>query len=194
MEAFAGDGGMIPEQVWDSDDIPERGLFKGRPSGSAMPLVWAHAEYLKLRRSLADGKIFDRPPLTYRRYVEQKTAREVSSGGSTIRRRAIAPGKRLRVETKAPAWSTGAPTAGRAGPTPRRATAAWGSTSPTWPPRISSPAARSASPSSGRRRDRWEGKDFTVQVVAPGNARRIRAEKTIDEADQMSTEGGKRSS
>ncbi len=53
MESFANEGGLISEQVWDSPDIPERELHFGRPSGSAMPLVWAHAEYLKLRRSLA---------------------------------------------------------------------------------------------------------------------------------------------
>ena len=39
---------MIPEQVWDADPIPERRLCPGRPSGSAMPLAWAHAEYVKL--------------------------------------------------------------------------------------------------------------------------------------------------
>jgi glucoamylase len=48
MAAFANEGGMISEQIWDSRDIPEKGLFFGRPSGSAMPLVWAHAEYIKL--------------------------------------------------------------------------------------------------------------------------------------------------
>lgn len=41
-------GGLLPEQVWDSAPIPELGLEPGRPSGSAMPLVWAHAEFLKL--------------------------------------------------------------------------------------------------------------------------------------------------
>ncbi len=85
MESLAGDGGMIPEQVWDTDDIPERGLFQGRPSGSAMPLAWAHAEYLKLRRSLQDGRTFDRPPQTVRRYLEQKVGSSTPSGGSTIR-------------------------------------------------------------------------------------------------------------
>ena len=49
MESSANEGGMIPEQVWDADDIPDRGLFFGRPTGSANPLVWAHAEYIKLR-------------------------------------------------------------------------------------------------------------------------------------------------
>jgi len=41
-------GGLLPEQVWDADPIPELGLTPGRPSGAAMPLVWSHAEFLKL--------------------------------------------------------------------------------------------------------------------------------------------------
>ena len=41
-------GGLLPEQVWDADPIPHLGLEPGRPSGSAMPLLWAHAEFLKL--------------------------------------------------------------------------------------------------------------------------------------------------
>ena len=39
---------MMPEQVWDREPIPERGLELGCPSGSAMPLAWAHAEFIKL--------------------------------------------------------------------------------------------------------------------------------------------------
>ena len=73
LESFANEGGLISEQVWDSPDIPERGLHFGRPSGSAMPLVWAHAEYLKLRRSLRDGRVFDLPPQTVQRYLTEKT-------------------------------------------------------------------------------------------------------------------------
>ena len=53
MESFANESGLISEQVWDSPDIAEHDLHCGEPSGSAMPLVWAHAEYLKLRRSSA---------------------------------------------------------------------------------------------------------------------------------------------
>ncbi len=44
----ASAGGLLPEQVWDSDPIPSRRLWPGRPSGSAMPLLWSHAEFLKL--------------------------------------------------------------------------------------------------------------------------------------------------
>ncbi len=68
LEGFASDGHLIPEQVWDAPDIPERELFRGRPSGSAMPLVWAHAEHAKLLRSLADGCVFDMPPQPRQRY------------------------------------------------------------------------------------------------------------------------------
>lgn len=50
---------MIPEQVWDADDIPEHMLFNGHPAGSGMPLVWAHAEYIKLLRSLHGGAVWD---------------------------------------------------------------------------------------------------------------------------------------
>jgi glucoamylase len=48
MRRCASAGGLLPEQVWDSAPIPELGLEPGRPSGSAMPLLWSHAEYLKL--------------------------------------------------------------------------------------------------------------------------------------------------
>ena len=37
-----------------------------------MPLVWAHAEYVKLLRSLTDGAVFDTPPHAARRYLRDK--------------------------------------------------------------------------------------------------------------------------
>ena len=73
LEASAGTGKLLPEQIWDTHDIPEKELFFGKPSGSAMPLVWAHAEYVKLLRSLSDGRIFDMPPQTAQRYIKNKT-------------------------------------------------------------------------------------------------------------------------
>ncbi|HEY2591087.1 MAG TPA: glycoside hydrolase family 15 protein, partial [Steroidobacteraceae bacterium] len=48
MSRCASAGGLLPEQVWDATPIPELGLAPGRPSGAAMPLLWAHAEFLKL--------------------------------------------------------------------------------------------------------------------------------------------------
>ncbi|MEP7241300.1 MAG: glycoside hydrolase family 15 protein, partial [Devosia sp.] len=56
MARMTGPGGLIPEQIWDVEAIPERGLASGKPSGSAMPLVWAHAEFLKLLAAQANGR------------------------------------------------------------------------------------------------------------------------------------------
>ena len=67
-EGYATAGNMLPEQVWDEADRPELHLKFGGPAGSACPLVWAHAEYLKLLRSTLDGKVFDRIEPVYRRY------------------------------------------------------------------------------------------------------------------------------
>lgn len=69
-EEFATCGQMIPEQVWDEPDLPQASMRLGQPTGSAMPLVWAHAEYLKLLRSRLDGKVFDRIDPVYERYCE----------------------------------------------------------------------------------------------------------------------------
>jgi glucoamylase len=68
IERFSSLGGMLPEQVWDYTDIPSKGMYCGRPAGSAQPLVWAHAEYLKLLRSAADGRVFDRISVVEDRY------------------------------------------------------------------------------------------------------------------------------
>jgi glucoamylase len=74
-ENFATPGQMMPEQVWDDADIPGRGLHFGGPAGAATPLVWAHAEYLKLLRSARDGQVFDRVDPVYERYCTDKGLR-----------------------------------------------------------------------------------------------------------------------
>jgi glucoamylase len=66
MWRCASAGGMLPEQVWDADPIPALELASGRPSGSAMPLVWAHAEFLKLLVARERGR-----PVEWLASVEQ---------------------------------------------------------------------------------------------------------------------------
>ncbi len=108
LEAFANEGGMISEQVWDAPDIPEKELFFGRPSGSAMPLVWAHSEYVKLRRSLHDGRVFDTPPQTIERYQGKKTGSPYSIWRFNHKCRSMMAGRTLRLEVLSPAmvrWS-----------------------------------------------------------------------------------------
>ncbi len=74
MAAMSSAGGMIPEQVWDTAAIPEKNLYPGRPTWSAMPLVWAHAEYVKLLISRQLGHACDRPHATWQRYQGERPA------------------------------------------------------------------------------------------------------------------------
>jgi glucoamylase len=69
MEKFANLGGMLPEQLWDANDLPEKHMKFGGPTGSAMPLCWAHAEYISLVRSAHDRVCFDRVEPAFQRYV-----------------------------------------------------------------------------------------------------------------------------
>ena len=55
MMAMSNAVGLMPEQAWGADPNPEHGSFPGKPSGSAMPLVWTHAEVAKLCHSMAAG-------------------------------------------------------------------------------------------------------------------------------------------
>ncbi|AKA48856.1 glucan 1,4-alpha-glucosidase [uncultured archaeon] len=74
MENFASHTMMIPEQVWDKPDFTERHLHLGRATGSARPLVWAHAEYIKLLRSAREGKPYDRIDIVENRYITDRSA------------------------------------------------------------------------------------------------------------------------
>ncbi|MBZ9675406.1 glucan 1,4-alpha-glucosidase [Mesorhizobium sp. ES1-1] len=109
MEGSTGPGGLLPEQVWDGADLAERELLHGRPSGSAMPLVWAHSEHIKLLRSLRDGVVFDMPPQGVKRYIEDKTASPFRTWRFNNKIRWLPEGKTLRIELLAAAtihWST----------------------------------------------------------------------------------------
>ena len=108
LEASASRGGLIPEQIWDANDIPERELFLGKPSGSAMPLVWAHAEHIKLLRSLRDNAVFDTPPQTLKRYIKNTPPPAPIVWRVTAQVDRIATGRVLRLEFLEPArvhWS-----------------------------------------------------------------------------------------
>lgn len=68
MELFANDGLLLAEQVWDGvGPANPRGYAPGQGTGSATPLAWSHAEYVKLVRSLADGAVWDFYPPVARR-------------------------------------------------------------------------------------------------------------------------------
>lgn len=108
MEAFSNND-MLPEQIWDAADIPAKELFFGRHTGSAMPLTWAHAEYIKLACSIKAGKIFDMPEHTRKRYLEDNTLARVAKWRFNDQISKTRSSKKLRIEVLAPAiiyWST----------------------------------------------------------------------------------------
>ncbi|WKZ33792.1 MAG: glucan 1,4-alpha-glucosidase [Thermodesulfobacteriota bacterium] len=78
LEASANEGFLFPEQVWDKSDIPELKLLKGRGTGSATPFIPAHAEYIKLLRSMHDRQCFDMIKEARERYVECLTSFSVA--------------------------------------------------------------------------------------------------------------------
>ncbi|MET0243554.1 MAG: glycoside hydrolase family 15 protein [Flavitalea sp.] len=107
MESFAVNG-LLPEQVWDTDAIPEKNLYPGLPTGGAMPLTWAHAEYIKLATSIAEGRIYDLPKPIFDRYVVNKTQSNLRIWRFNRQAKFAEAGKTLRVELLAPAivkWS-----------------------------------------------------------------------------------------
>ncbi len=98
IENFSSNSRLIPEQIWDLDDIPSRHLYLGKHTGSARPLVWAHAEYIKLLRSIRDGKPFDRLQIVEDRYLgDRKECSRIEVWKFNRKVRRIKKGFRLRI-------------------------------------------------------------------------------------------------
>lgn len=98
MERLASKAGLLCEQAWDEADMPAAYMRLGEPTGSAMPLMWAHAEYVKLLRSAADGKVFDQVPEVAERYRSGAGAHKKMEVWKFNRRvRFMHPGEMLRV-------------------------------------------------------------------------------------------------
>jgi glucoamylase len=98
MENYANESGLFPEQIWDSEDIPEYELYTGKATGGAMPLVWAHSEYIKLCRSLKTKQIFDMPLHTHQRYIVEKKTSDIFIWNFHTQYKTIPKGKILRIE------------------------------------------------------------------------------------------------
>ncbi|MGD8579903.1 MAG: glucan 1,4-alpha-glucosidase [Lysobacterales bacterium] len=166
MARFANEGGLLPEQVWDGDDLPEKELLRGQPSGSAMPLAWAHAEYVKLRRSLSDGKVFDTPPQTVQRYVVDGVESRLATWRFNHKCQGIPVGQCLRIELRKKAvvhWSIDGWAQVRDLPT--RDTGL-GIHLADLPCRELAAGVRIDFTFYWSDEDRWEGRDYSVAVLA----------------------------
>ncbi|MDT7040735.1 glycoside hydrolase family 15 protein [Candidatus Nitronereus thalassa] len=164
MEKFANEGGMLSEQLWDDDDLPEGKMMRGSPTGAAMPLCWSHAEYVTLVRSHKDGVCFDRIEPVYQRYAKDGTGSTIEMWTLAHQSQRIAHGKTLRIITgkavtihwSADGWATANDLATR--------DAGFGCWFGDLP---------SAQLSAGVRivftivwQEGWEGKDFQVEIAA----------------------------
>jgi glucoamylase len=70
MMAFANDGMMIPEQVWDRNVSPRPELRFGQGTGSATPLAWSMAQFIRLAINIKQGQNVETPNLTTVRYMK----------------------------------------------------------------------------------------------------------------------------
>ncbi len=80
MDEFAGGISLIPEQDWENADLPASpfgtppdlasiGFVNGEPAGSANPLSWSAASFVRLFADIGAGRLLDRPRSTFQRYV-----------------------------------------------------------------------------------------------------------------------------
>lgn len=101
MERFASENRLLPQQVWDAANLPARHLWLGESTGAAMPFLWAHAEYILLLRSIADGRPFERLAPVVARYQGGPSLPriEVWKWGRQVRR--VKAGATLRVQAEA---------------------------------------------------------------------------------------------
>ncbi len=168
MNGFASQAGLLSEQVWDSDDLPDRALYRGRPTGSAMPLAWTHSEYIRLLRSIRDGRVFDMP---------RDAAGAMREIASAVRWRcwrfdhqvvSFPAGRKLRLELLAPAivhFSTDRWATTLDFPTHHSGVGVYTIDLPTADMDQGEQLCFTFRwPEAG---NRWEGKDFTLAVDAP---------------------------
>lgn len=97
-ERFANGAGLFPEQVWDVESATNSRMRLGKPTGSAIPLCWAHAEYIKLVRSIRLGCPVDRIAPVWERYGKNGgPATTIEVWNSSRHPRTVPAGKVLRI-------------------------------------------------------------------------------------------------
>ena len=165
MENFANEGALLPEQVWDDDDLPAARLWRGGPTGSAMPLCWAHAEYLTLVRSCKDGAGFDCISPVRERYVEHPVQSRAELWTLAHQPPRLRRGKILRVVTAAPAmvrWSADRWGTVRDEPARESGWGCWFADLPTEQLPAGTKVVFTL-----RWEENWQGRDYLVEIAGP---------------------------
>ena len=63
-----------------------------------MPLMWAHAEYVKLLRSVADGQVFDLIPIVAERYLKGRGRKDLEVWKPVRQVKEVTAGQILRIQ------------------------------------------------------------------------------------------------
>ncbi len=171
MVRMAGVGSMLPEQVWEHPALPDQGLYPGRPSGSAMPLAWAHAEFIKLVVSRCQGAPFDRPDRVWQRYHGTLPEAPLAIWLEQAPLTAIAPDQRLLICLREPAvvhWGVNGWQNIQETPTGE---ITLGHCNAELPTEGLAPGATVEFTYRNRRDGSWVGRDFRVTVQEPQETR-----------------------
>ena len=72
MLHFANQGGMIPEQVWDQAEPTRAGFVFGRGTGSATPLAWSMAQFLRLVVCMEEKRIVETPSIVADHFLKNR--------------------------------------------------------------------------------------------------------------------------
>jgi glucoamylase len=118
--------GYVPEQVWEDPDTPASpfgadpttasiGFTNGQAAGSAAPLIWGQAQYLRLILDLQTNSLIDQPPITRARYLGSAAPADVPvtiaspangatvTGAETVVKGTTTPGASVEVAAGQPA-------------------------------------------------------------------------------------------
>ncbi len=61
---------MIPEQVWDQAEPARAGFVFGRGTGSATPLAWSMAQFLRLVVCAEEKRIVETPAIVAEHFLK----------------------------------------------------------------------------------------------------------------------------
>jgi glucoamylase len=79
MRGFANEALMLPEQVWDKSQNTNPNLVFGEGAGSATPLAWSMAQFIRLAVNLRANKNLETPEVVYTRYVKSRHAKRAAN-------------------------------------------------------------------------------------------------------------------
>jgi glucoamylase len=71
MLGFANAGGMIPEQIWDQAEATESRFIFGEGTGSATPLAWSMAQFIRLVVCVEQRRVFEQPRVVAEHFLKR---------------------------------------------------------------------------------------------------------------------------